>query len=187
MTASTQFKPSHEEFDSERLTRERLGIALTRLAALKATDLAHPPNSKTSFRGGVPYFQRTLGLFHKLAKENLRRIPSEYLKVVANDAEQALNQFQEILNFSGENVPNPEKVRGDMISEVRDSYPPMYEDVALVIKTPPEQVEHVRSRRTGVMLATGLAALVFAAAALALHYSLYIALLHKVVGAIADL
>ncbi len=181
MTATSEANPNPEAVDIERLTRERLGIALARLAALKPKDLVHPPHSKTSFRGGLPYFQRTLGLFHQLADENLREVPSEYLKIVADDAEQALNQFQEILKFSGENLQNPDKVRGELITEVRDAYRPMYEDIALIIKTPPEEVEHVPRVWIGAMLAVGLAALIAAAAAFAFEYSFYSLFMDKVV------
>jgi hypothetical protein len=174
------------ERNLDRAARERLGVSLARLAALEPADLVHPPRSKTSFRGGLPYFQRTLGLFHRLAHEDLREVPSEYLKIVADDAEQALNQFREILNFSGENVPNPEKVRGEMISEVRDAYPPMYEDVALIIKPPPQQVERVPTK-TNTMLTVGLLALLLAAAALAFDYWFYSAFFGKVLNAIGSL
>jgi hypothetical protein len=187
MTITTSEANPNPEVDInlERATRERLGVSLARLAALKPTDLVHPPHSKASFRGGLPYFQRTLGLFHQLADGDLRHVPSEYLKIVADDAEQALNQLQEILNFSGENLQNPDQVRGELIGEVRDSYRPMYEDIALIVKTPPEQVEHVPSRRTGAMLIMGLAALVLAAGVLAFQYEIYTAVVSQVTGAIS--
>lgn len=183
--ASEATTPSPEAIETEHRTRERLGVALTRLAALRPRDLVHPPHSNTNFRGGLPYFERTLGLFRRLAGEDLRGVPSEYLKIVADDAEQALNQFHEILNFTGDNLENPDKVRGEIITEVRDAYRPIYEDVALIIKTPIEELERIPRAWSGVMLVVGLAALILGAAAIALEYSSYYLFVDKVVGALS--
>ncbi|HZO82367.1 MAG TPA: hypothetical protein VFB33_11800 [Candidatus Binataceae bacterium] len=179
--------PSSEVVDAERATRRRLDRALARLAALKPKDLVHPPRSTQSFRGGLPYFERTLELFHQLAGQDLRQIPSEYLKIVADDAEQALNQFEEILNFSGENAANPGEIRGRMITEVRDAYRPMYEDIALIVKALPGQLEHIPRARTGALLVVGLAVLILATAAFAFEYSLYSVFVDKVAGALGGL
>lgn len=184
VNATSEANPAPEAVIAERVTRERLGVALTRLAALRPKDLVHPPHSKASFRGGLPYFERTLSLFRHLADEDLREVPSEYLKIVADDAEQTLNQFQEILNFSGEGLDNPDKVRGELITEVRDAYRPMYEDLALVIKTPSKDLERTPRARTVAMLSAGLAIMLVAAAAVAFGYLLYSVFVDKVAGAL---
>jgi hypothetical protein len=48
-------------------------------------------------------------------------VPSAYLKVVADHAEQSLAQFEAILRFSGEGLANPQEVRNHLIGEVRDN------------------------------------------------------------------
>ena len=158
---------------TERETRERLGVSLTRLAALKPGELTHPSHSKISFNSGRSEFECTLGLFQKVAQTKLRDVPSEYLKIVADDAQETLARFHEIQSFTGEGVERPEQVRAAMIAAVRDAYPPIYEDLSLIIKTPPAGLEHVRKARTGAMLATVLAIAMFAGVIAGYHYVLY--------------
>jgi hypothetical protein len=84
---------------SERSERSRLKASLKKLDQLKPVALAredlHPRN--LSFRSGLPYFERTLGLFHGLGRGNLAKVPSAYARIVADHAERALTQFEEIL------------------------------------------------------------------------------------------
>jgi len=72
---------------AEHETRERLGVCLMRLAAMPR-DLARPAHSKISFHSGLPHFEPSLGLFGKVGEANLREVPSEYLKIVADDAQE---------------------------------------------------------------------------------------------------
>jgi hypothetical protein len=65
MTTNANIIAEHE-------TRERLGVCLMRLGAMKPNDLARPAHSKVSFRSGLPYFERSLGLFRKIGETNLR-------------------------------------------------------------------------------------------------------------------
>lgn len=95
----------------ERETRECLGASLARLAAIKPDDLIHPIHSKISFRNGRSDFERTLGVFQKVARSDLRQVPSEYLKIVADEACETLARLHEIQNFTGDGVEHPEQVR----------------------------------------------------------------------------
>ena len=72
-------------------------------------------------------FERTLTLFRQVAHSNLRDLPPDFVNVVADDAEQTLARFREILNsFTGEGVENPKQASAAMISAVRDAYEPIY-------------------------------------------------------------
>src|SRR5215469_8580825 len=114
---------------AEHETRERLGVCLMRLAAMNPLNLAHLAHSKVNFRSVLPYFERSLGLFRKLGEANLREVPSAYLKIVADDAQETLARLTRIQNFTGEGVQHPEQVRAEMLTDLRDSPPPIYEDV----------------------------------------------------------
>jgi len=157
----------------ERETRERLGVSLTRLAAIRPEDLVHPMHSKISFRNGRSDFERTLVLFQKVAHANLRQVPSEYLKIVADDACETLARLHEIQSFTGEGVEHPEQVRAAMIAAVHDAYPPIYEDLSLIIKTPPARLEQVRKARISAILAMVVEIAVLAAVIAGYHYALY--------------
>src|SRR5512146_2051741 len=104
---------------SERSERSRLKAGLRKLDQIRPAALARedlePRN--LGFRGGLPYFERTLGLFRALGKGNLAKVPSAYVKIVADHAERALAQFEEILRFTGEGLPNASEVRGHLIAE----------------------------------------------------------------------
>jgi hypothetical protein len=137
----------------ERETRERLGVALARLAAIKPNDLMRPMHSKMSFRNGRSDFERTLSISQKVACTDLRQVPSEYLKIVADDACETLARFHEIQSFTGDGIENPEQVRAALIAAVHDAYPPINEDLSLIIKAPPARLEQVRTARNGAILA----------------------------------
>lgn len=158
---------------AEHETRERLGVCLMRLAGMKPHDLAHPPHSKISFRSGLPYFERTLGLFRQVCATNLREVPSEYLKIVADDAQETLARLTLIQNFTGEGVEHPEKVRSEMLSDLRDSLPPIYEDLSVIIRQPPAELERVRKPRSAATLVATLAVVAVIVAAAAFDYVEY--------------
>ena len=67
---------------SEKEARQRLAICLARLAAFKPSDLAHMDRRRSTFRKGLPHFERTVSLFRQVAHSNLRDVPPEYLNVV---------------------------------------------------------------------------------------------------------
>ncbi len=129
---------------SERSERSRLKAGLRKLEQIKPAALVRedlePRN--LSFRGGLPYFERTLGLFRGLGRGNLAKVPSAYARIVADHAERALAQFEEILRFTGEDVANPFEVRSHLIAEVRDYYRELHDDVSILVTLPPGQQEH---------------------------------------------
>ena len=177
MTISANTIAEHE-------TRERLGVCLMRLAAMKPHDLAHPPRSKVSFRSGLAYFERSLGLFRKLGEANLREVPSEYLKIVADDAEETLARLTHIQDFTGEGVEHPEQVRSEMLTDLRDSLAPIYEDLSAIIKQPSAELERVKKPRYGAMLLAVVAVIGIVTVAAVLGYEEYRLLIEKIVSAI---
>src|SRR6202035_4936052 len=104
--------------------RSRLKASLKQLHALKPAHLVRDDleHRNLSFRSGLPYFERTLGLFHGLGRGNLAQVPSAYARIVAAHAARALAQFEEILRFTGEGLPNASEVRNHLVAEVRDYY-----------------------------------------------------------------
>jgi hypothetical protein len=170
--------------NAEQETRERLGICLMRLAAIKPHDLAHPAHSRLSFRSGLPYFERTLKLFHDVAHTNLQGVPSEYLKIVADDAQETLERLNHIQSFTGEGVEHPEQVRAEMLTDLRDAYPPICEDVSIIIKRPAAELEHSRKPRVGALLTASVLIAIFVAAIAGYHYAVYTLFTGKILGAI---
>jgi hypothetical protein len=128
---------------SARGERARLNAALRKLADIKIADLARDElrEQDLSFRGGLAYFEKTLALFRELERSNLRQVPSDYLKIVADHAERVLAQFEEILRFTGEGIQDPAAVRSHLIGEIRDSYRTVHDDIALVIQRPMSELE----------------------------------------------
>lgn len=128
---------------SARSERARLSACLKKLDAIKLMDLAREDlnDRGLSFRGGLSYFQKTLGLFHDLGRSNLRMVPTSYLKIVADHSERVLAQFEEILRFTGDGIEDPGAVRSHLIGEIRDSYGKTRDDIALLLQRPPSEVE----------------------------------------------
>ncbi len=128
---------------SARAERARLNASLKKLAEFKTADLAREDlrDRDLSFRGGMLYFEKTLELFRNLERANLRRVPSQYLKIVADHAERVVAQFDEILHFTGEGIEDPAAVRSHLIGEVRDSYRAIHDDIALIIQRPVLELE----------------------------------------------
>jgi hypothetical protein len=161
---------------SERSERSRLKASLKELGQLRAAALVredlHARN--LSFRGGLPYFERTLGLFHGLGRGNLAKVPSAYVKIVADHAERALTQFEEILRFTGEGLVNPGEVRNHLIAEVRDYYRELHDDVSILVTRPPGQQEHPARAPwyMGAPLAALMLAMFAAGVTAAYHYGL---------------
>ncbi|HLK87813.1 MAG TPA: hypothetical protein VKT27_15020 [Candidatus Binataceae bacterium] len=125
----------------ERSARTRLKVNLERLSRIKASDLAReelrPRN--LDFHAGLPYFERTLALFRALNRSGLAKVPSAYLELVAEHAEHAVNQFEEILRFTGDDLVDPFGVRTHLIAEVRDYYRQLHDDLSILIPPLPGQ------------------------------------------------
>jgi hypothetical protein len=160
---------------SEREVRQRLAICLARLVTFNPTELAHINRRRATFRKGLPHFERTLSLFRQVAHADLRKVPSDYLNVVADDAEKTLARFREILSFTGEGLENPKEASATMISELRDSYEPLYEKLSPIINTEVSEpdVAHTPKRRFALAIALGVAAVALTAAIIGAHYAGY--------------
>ena len=161
---------------SERSQRARLRASLKNLDLLKPATLVRedlqPRN--LSFRGGLPYFERTLGLFRGLGRGNLAKVPSAYLTIVADHAERALAQFDEIMRFTGEDLHDPAEVRNHLIAEVRDYYRELHDDLSILITRPPGQHQHPTRAPwyAGAPLAAILLVMFAAGVTAAYHYGL---------------
>jgi hypothetical protein len=158
--------------------RGRLRASLKKLNRIKIGDLIRqdlrsPTRPDLSFRNGLPYFERTLALFRDLAHSNIKRVPPEYLRIVADHAEHALAQFEEILHFTGEGVEDPEQVRNHLIGEVRDYYRVIHDDIGLVATRSRSQLEHIPRAPwyAGTPLAVVTLLTVVAAFGVAYHYT----------------
>lgn len=126
-----------------RAERARLTATLKKLAEIRTADLAREDlrDRDLSFRGGVLYFEKMLEMFRDLRRVNLRRVPSHYLKIVADHAERVLAQFDEILHFTGEGLNDAAAVRSHLIGEIRDSYRTIHDDVTLLVERPMSELE----------------------------------------------
>ena len=161
---------------SERNARSRLKANLKELDKLSSASLARDDlqERNLSFRAGLPYFERTLALFRGLGSGNLYKVPSAYLTIVADHAERVLTQFEEILRFTGENLPNPGEVRNHLIAEVRDYYRQLHDDLSLLITPPPGQRQHTAGATShmGTSLAVIMVLIFAAGVSVAYHYGL---------------
>ena len=163
---------------SERTERSRLKTTLRKLHSLKPGDLVREDLRQRglSFHSGLPYFERTLGMFRaRLWRGNPARVPSAYLKIMADHAEQSLAQFEAILRFSGEGLANPQEVRSHLIGEVRDNYRKLHDNLSVLTTRPPVQPEHATRAPSyaGASLAILLFAMFAAGVAVVYHYGLY--------------
>jgi hypothetical protein len=161
---------------SERTERARLKASLGRLDQLKPAALVredlHPRD--LSFRSGLPYFEKTQWLFRELGRSDLARLSPAYVRVVADHAERALAQFDEILRFTGEDLPNPQEVRNHLIAEVRDHYRELHDDLSILIAHAPGQQQHLTRAPwyAGMPLAAIMLAMVAAGVIVAYDYGL---------------
>jgi hypothetical protein len=161
---------------SERNERSRLKAGLRKLEQIRPAALARedlePRN--LSFRAGLPYFERTLGLFRGLGRGNLAKVPSAYARIVADHVERALAQFEEVLRFTGEGLVNPFEVRNHLIAEVRDYYRELHDDLSILIAHPPGQQEHATRAPwyAGAPLALIMLLMFAAGVTAAYHYGL---------------
>jgi|SRR5215469_15163297 len=160
----------------ERNERARLKTSLGRLSQIKASDLAREDldSRNLSFRAGLPYFERTLTLFRGLSRSGLAKVPSAYLEIVAEHAEHVVNQFEEILRFTGDDLVDPYGVRTHLIAEVRDYYRQLHDDLAILIPPAPGQQQRTTAAPwyEGAPLAIALFAIFAAGVAAAYHWGL---------------
>src|ERR1700687_5212229 len=157
--------------------RERLNTCLDKLSKIKSTHLIREEElgPQLNFRAGMPFFERTLTLYRRIANTNLSRVPSEILDIVADHAEESLHQFEQIEAFTPAGIDRPEQIRNLLINDVRDSYVAIYEDFSIVIaRTQIEKLPHGPSRMPMITVL----AFVLIAAILGYHYSLYESLIH---------
>src|ERR1700745_610409 len=155
----------------KRQTRERLDACLAELNQIRPTALLRENvlARNLSFRAGLPCFERTLELFHRLSRNDLDHVPLADLKNITDDAANTVDQFRKILSFTGENVENPRDARDLLIDEVDASFPRISTNFAIVVSQPPRrQGRFVAS--TSAAFAIGFCTLVFALAAVA-YYS----------------
>jgi len=175
----------------ERYLRERLGVCLARLAALKPEDLARPKGAKAFFRRGTPYFECTLRLFHRLGRSDLRNLSLEGLTALADEAGKTLALFQEILSFAPDKVDNPKSASASLIGAVRDGYKPMLERLSPIIEAQVRDWERPRQPRRGVAFAIAFGIAFFGVASVLIGQKLvghgsptYSMLANKVLGAL---
>ena len=152
-------------------TRERLDTCLVELNQMRPTALLHEDvlGTNHSFRAGLPCFERTLELFHRLSRCYLDHVPLADLKNITDDAANTLDQFRKILNFTGDNVENPREARDILIDDVDASFPRISANFATVVSQPPRRRGRFAAS-TSAAFTIGFCTLVFALAAVA-YYS----------------
>ena len=152
---------------SAKETRRRLNTCLRELTRIKLNDLVR---RDPVFQVGAQDFQRSLDLFRKLAKGNLKRVPSDYLVHVADHAEKALGQFRNVLAFKGGGSPNSGETCSVMLNEIRNTYRDMYEDLTTIISNPHGRGERVAEPMDPMTMLAGLLVLGLVAAAAIVYY-----------------
>ncbi len=155
----------------KRQARERLDACLAELnqirpAALRREDVL---GRDLGFRIGLAYFERTLELYHRLSHCDLDLVPLARLKNITNDAEDTVDQFRKILNFTGKDLQNPREARDLLIDDVKDSFERISPNVGIVVSQLPNR-HHDFARSTSAALMVGLCVLVSALAVVA-YYS----------------
>lgn len=157
----------------EQEIRDRLKASLDQLVKLKSTQLIREDvvGPQLSFRVGIPFFERTLALYRQLANTDLSRVPSAYLEIAANHAEESLNQFQQIEAFDPRGMDRPDQVRNLLVNEVRDSHTAIYDDLSVLLAPGKGHSENV-PRPTGPLPGILLVVLIGLALIVGYHYSL---------------
>lgn len=122
--------------EQEEKQRQELASALAQLAEIKPEDLVREEvlGRDLSFSEGVPYFKRILRLFQDLAESNLDTVPSPQLGNLTQLARQAIEQFQQIKDFSLQKYPsNPAAQRDSLINTAMNSYDNYFNHISPVI------------------------------------------------------
>jgi hypothetical protein len=160
--------------NSEKEIRERLDASLDKLGKIRPTDLIREDalGTQLNFRAGIPFFERTLTFYRRIAATNLSRVPSAILEIAANHAEQSLNQFDQIAAFTPAGIDRPEQVRNLLINEVREAHPAIYEDLCILIAPSRDQMQKAPGGPRPLLMMTALA-LIASVAILGYRYSLF--------------
>ena len=153
---------------ARRQMHERLSAALAELGQVKPSDFSREDElgRDLSFRVGLPYFDRTLELFHRLSRCDLGQASLADVAKLTDDAARTLDQFHRILSFTGEDLENPRAARDLLIEEVCDSFARISSDFERVFIQPREG----QHSSTIIALTVGLCTLALALAAIA-YYS----------------
>ena len=154
-----------------RETRERLDACLAELNQLRPTALIREGalGRELSFRAGLPYFERTLELFHRLSRCDLDHVLLAHLKNITNDAENTVDQFRKILSFTGKDLQSPLEARDLLIDDVNDAFERISPSVGIIVSQLPQRHQDL-ARSTSTALMVGLCVLV-SALALVAYYS----------------
>ena len=152
---------------SAKETRRRLSKCLAELTRIKLDDLVR---RDPFFKVGVQDFRRSLDLFRKLARSNLKRVPSDYLVHVADHAEKALGHFRNVLAFNGGGASNSGEACSFMLNEIRNTYSEMYEDLTTIISNPHGRGERVSEPMNPMTIVAGIFVLGLVAAAAIVYY-----------------
>jgi hypothetical protein len=155
--------------EARRHMYERLSTGLAELGRMKPSDFLREDVSRDlSFRVGLPYFDRSLELFHRISRSDLGQASLADLANLAGDAERTLDQFHRILSFTGEDLENPREARNLLIEEVSDSFARISTDFERVITQPQGSEQH---SSTIIALTVGLCTLAIALAVIAYYFT----------------
>lgn len=113
-------------------TLQKLKETLSELAKIKPEDLVREEDlgRELSFRSGLPYFERTLQLFHALEKSKVEELPYSVLSNIHSQAEAALRVFKQVQLFSVAQHSSPTSARDSFINQIRDGYDSYFSTVA---------------------------------------------------------
>lgn len=77
---------------------------------------------EASFRPGIPTFERTLNLFRELQSSDLSILPTGVIQQISTRAQTALNQFEQVQNFTLAQEQNPVAARDHLITTIENEY-----------------------------------------------------------------
>src|SRR6516165_8235234 len=152
-----------------RKVRDRLNSCLAELNQIRPAALLREDvlGRDLDFRAGLPCFERTLELFHRLSRCDLEPVPLAHLKNIGDDAERSLERFRKILSFTGEGLENPREARDLLIDDVTNSLERIAANFGIIIRKPRKKNDLDPS---SAAFTVSLFILVFALAAIA-YYS----------------
>lgn len=85
-----------------------------------------------NFEMGLPFFRRSLKLFHDLSESNLDNIPYSVLSSLKNATKQAAERFEQIKVFTATDS-NPISTRDSHVNYIRDQYDEWFKIISPVI------------------------------------------------------
>jgi len=74
------------------------------------------------FRAELPYLERTLEVFHRLSRRDLRGLPFDLLRSVNANASAALRQFRKINHLAEEHPENLDEALRGLIEGIKGSF-----------------------------------------------------------------